>query len=176
MAAPAILMSRHAITAGSLRRSLKLLRYSRCRTCNYSENPGNTVCQLTPATRLGREYLNSPRTADPVNSGNCNSNSTRYNTTLYSVTLQPDTDPRALEYLLTRADVLHPITHFLTLQKLYLATTNCWQPVLAVADDQEIESIFSKELAPYYLPHRYPQLTGDQAHHWPRPLAHHAGV
>ena len=82
------------------------------------------------------------------------------NTTLYPVTVPTNTGPRTLEYLLPRADVLRPNTHVLTRLKLYhtrlITTANCWQTLLAVADDQESESLFSKELAPYYLPRRYP--------------------
>ena len=97
MAAPAILLPRYAITS-SLAEASPLLTVPHLKL--FRKDPGNEVCHLTLATSLGREYLNSPRSPDQVNSGNYNSNSTRYTTTIHPVTLQPDTDSRALKYSL----------------------------------------------------------------------------
>ena len=79
----------------------------------FRKDRGNEVCHLTLAPDLG-DTLNSPRSPDPVNSGNYNSNSSRYDTTIHPVTLQPDTDPGMLEYSFTSAGVLTcPTTNFL---------------------------------------------------------------
>ena len=44
-----------------------------------------------------------------------------------------------------------------------------------MAEDQESESLFSKELAPYAPHPPYPYSTVDRASHWPCPLVRRAG-